>query len=287
MANRLTLTLMKRLGLFYHPHKERALELTDQWREQIMARGAPAPLIASAWDEKDASRACEQVDLVLTLGGDGTLLRAVRYAAPFGVAAIGVKLGHVGFLSGLDPDEFQLYLERLLQGEYWIEERSMVQAHLQRAGRRIGTYEGINDVVVSRGKLARVIRVEVAIDGEPLDEFAVDGVIVSTATGSTAYSLAAGGPILAPTVREMLLTLISPYLSPIHSLVVPEGAQVALQVNSPIPAILTIDGQQDVELEIGDVVETETGPHIARFARLDRQTYFYRTLLDRLREKGD
>jgi len=112
------------------------------------------------------------------------------------------------------------------------------------------------------------------------------GAIIATATGSTAYSLAAGGPILAPTVRTMLLTLISPYLSPIHSLVLPEGACVTLRVKAPQAANLTIDGQVDIELEDGDVVETQASPHVARFARLEEPTYFYRTLRDRLREDG-
>ena len=110
---------------------------------------------------------------------------------------------------------------------------------------------------------------------------------MATATGSTAYSLAAGGPILAPSVRTMLLSLISPYLSPIHSLVLPEGAHVSLHVQSPHTPILTIDGQTDYELEDGDIVSCESSPHLARFARLEAKTYFYRTLVNRLRESDD
>jgi NAD+ kinase len=168
-----------------------------------------------------------------------------------------------------------------------VEERMMVQAHLIRNGEREGNYDAVNDVVVSRGRLARVIRTHISIDGESLDSFAVDGAIVATATGSTAYSLAAGGPILAPSVRTLLLTLISPYLSPIHSLVLPEGSHVKILVKTSIPAMLTIDGQYDIELMDGDIVETQASGSVARFVRLGGPSQFYQTLIHRLREDGD
>lgn len=278
---------MNRIALLFHPHKDRARELAYEWQREILARGAPEPIVTSAWDEDQVEQICHRVDLILTLGGDGTLLRAARVGAPCGVAAIGVKLGHVGFLSGLRPEAFLQNLDRLLRGEYWVEERTMIQAQWRRGTQLMGMYNAINDVVVSRGKLARVIRIEASIDGEVLQQFALDGAIVATATGSTAYSLAAGGPILAPSVRTMLLTLISPYLSPVRSLVLPEGARVTLQVQSPHTPILTIDGQTDYELEDGDVIDCETSRHPARFARLEAKTYFYRTLVNRLRESDD
>ncbi|TAH52977.1 MAG: NAD(+)/NADH kinase [Chloroflexota bacterium] len=278
---------MKRLALLYHPHKEIARELAEAWRAEIMARGAPEPIVENAWDEARVDQLCHQADLLLTLGGDGTLLRAARSGALCGVPVMGVKLGTVGFLSGLHPDAFSKQLERLLNGEYWIEERMMVRARWRRDDQELGVYDAINDVVVSRGKLARVIRIEAAIDGEVLQLFSADGAIIATATGSTAYSLAAGGPILAPTVRTMLITLISPYLSPITSLVLPEGAHVSLQVHSQNNPILTIDGQTDYELQDGDVVETKASPNLARFARLEARGYFYRTLVNRLRESDD
>lgn len=278
---------MNRIALLFHPHKDRARELASVWQREILARGAPEPIVSSAWDEDQVEQLCHRVDLILTLGGDGTLLRAARVGAPYGVVAIGAKLGHVGFLSGLRPEAFSQNIDRLLNGEYWIEERTMIRARWQRGAQALQVYDAINDIVVSRGKLARVIRLEASIDGQVLQQFALDGAIVATATGSTAYSLAAGGPILAPSVRTMLLTLISPYLSPVRSLVLPEGAQVRLQVDSPHTPILTIDGQNDYELEDGDSVECETSPHRARFARLEAKTYFYRTLVNRLRERDD
>jgi NAD+ kinase len=278
---------MKRLGLLYHPYKERAIALAREWSDEIIARGAPTPLVGSAWDETAASTICGTVDLALTLGGDGTLMRAVRIASPCGVPSMGVKLGHVGFLSGFKPEEFSLQVDRLLEGKYWVEDRMMVRSQLIHKGEPKGSYEAVNDVVVSRGRLARVIRIQISIDGELLGNFAVDGSIIATATGSTAYSLAVGGPILAPAVRTLLLSLISPYLSPIHSLVLPEGARIAIRMNSPLGAMLTVDGQYDIEVEEGDTVETQASPHVARFAHLEERSHFYETLLNRLRENGD
>ncbi len=278
---------MNRLALLYHPHKEIARDLAKRWCAEIVARGAPEPMVANAWQEDYVEKICHEIDLALTLGGDGTLLRAARLAAQCGVPVLGVKLGTVGFLSGLQPENFLDALNQLLNGDFWVEERMMVQARWRRGEQEMGVFDAINDVVVSRGKLARVIRLEAAIDGARLQLFAADGAIIATATGSTAYSLAAGGPILAPTVRTMLLTLISPYLSPINSLVLPEGAQVSLQVHSPHKPILTIDGQADYELQDGDIVETRASPNFARFARLEAKTYFYRTLVNRLRENDD
>src|SRR5581483_9857227 len=120
---------MKRLALLYHPHKERAQTLALDWQKEISRRHAPEALVASAWDEERVEELCHAVDLILTLGGDGTLLRAARAGAACGVPALGVKLGHVGFLSELHPDAFTANLERLLSGDYWVEDRMMVQAH--------------------------------------------------------------------------------------------------------------------------------------------------------------
>ena len=159
---------MNRIALLFHPHKDRARELAHVWHQEILAHGAPEPIVSSAWDEEHVEQLCHRVDLILTLGGDGTLLRAARVGAAFGVPAIGVKLGHVGFLSGLRPEAFSENVDRLLRGEYWVEERTMIRAEWRRGATIMGVYDAINDIVVSRGKLARVIRIEASIDGELL-----------------------------------------------------------------------------------------------------------------------
>src|SRR5574341_428908 len=269
--------------LLHHPKIPQSLELARQWAAQFEELGARASMVP-AWEETEIARRIGQIDLVITLGGDGTILRAARVCAPARVPILGVKMGRVGFLSEIMPERFNA--RALLGGTYWIEERTMLHASCTRHGAALGSFEALNDVVVGRGKLARVIRLTTFIDGDYLTTFVADGAIVATATGSTAYGFASGGPILAPEVKTLVLVPIAPYLSQIKSLVLPEGSRVLFRLQTDHRAILTIDGQIDVELESDDEVSVAASQHVARFARLQPRTYFYRTLVERLRERG-
>ena len=149
-------------------------------------------------------------DLLITLGGDGTLLRAARMGAPYNAPMLGVKMGKLGFLAEIHPDNWMESLHQVLDGQYWFEERLMVRACVERPNgdgmrRIICEFDALNDVVVSRGDLARVVRISAHLDGEYLTTYSCDGVIVSTATGSTGYALAVGGPILPPELRHILV----------------------------------------------------------------------------------
>ncbi len=274
---------MKHILLLHHPKLPRSLVLAQQWAARLTELGARTTLV-SAWDDPEISRWVAQADLAVTLGGDGTILRAARACAPHRVPILGVKMGRVGFLSEIEPEQFDA--RQLVEQAYWIEERTMLHAECVHDGRAMGRYEALNDVVVGRGALARVIRLATYIDGGYLTTFVADGAIVSTATGSTAYVFAAGGPILAPEVKTLALVPVAPYLSQIRSLVLPEGSQVLFRLETDHGAILTIDGQIDVQLADGDEVTVAASADLARFARLRPRTYFYRTLVDRLRERG-
>jgi len=274
---------MKHFLLLHHPKLAHSLTLAQQWSAQFDALGARASII-SAWDEPAIVRRLGDVDLAITLGGDGTILRAARACAPVRVPILGINLGRVGFLSEWQPEEFNP--RGLIDGAYWLEERMMLHATFSRDGATLGTYEALNDVVVGRGKLARVIRLAAHIDGDYLTTFVADGAIVATATGSTAYVFAAGGPILAPEVKTLVLVPIAPYLSQVKSLVLPEGSHVLLRLETDHRSILTIDGQIDVEMENGSEILVQASPNVARFARFQPRTYFYRTLVERLRERG-
>lgn len=273
---------MNSILLLHHPKIPRALELAREWSKEFHRLGATATLL-DAWNDAAISASIPQNDLAITLGGDGTILRAARLCAPHRVPILGVKMGRVGFLSEITPEQFDA--SAVIEDKFWIEERTMVSATLTRAGKGIGTFEALNDVVVGRGKLARVVRLATFIDGDYLTTFVADGAIVSTATGSTAYVSAAGGPILAPEVKSLVLVPIAPYLSQVKSLVLPQGSRVTFKLMTDHSSILTIDGQIDVELENGDEVAIAESAHAARFARLQSRTYFYRTLVDRLRER--
>jgi NAD+ kinase len=168
-----------------------------------------------------------------------------------------------------------------LSGDYWLEERMMLYAEY-RPGKDCRQYEALNDVVVSRGSLARIVRLETYIDGSYLTTYAADGLIVSTATGSTAYALAAGGPILPPELRNFLFLPIAPHLSMNRAIVLGQRDKVEIRVHTDHQAILTVDGQFEYELLDGDLVTVQASPRTSRFVRLQDRTYFYRTLMDRL-----
>jgi NAD+ kinase len=274
---------MKRLLLLHHPKLPRSLMLAQEWANDFARLGARADLV-SAWDEAAIKQHTGEADLAITLGGDGTILRAARMCAPARVPILGINMGRVGFMSEMMPEDFDA--RAILENAFWVEERAMLHAELARAGQSLGAFEALNDVVVGRGKLARVIRLATWIDGDYLTTFVADGAIVATATGSTAYVFASGGPILAPEVKTLVLVPIAPYLSQVKSLVLPEGSRVLIKLDADHRSILTIDGQIDVELEDGDEIRVQASANLARFARFQARTYFYRTLVERLRERG-
>jgi NAD+ kinase len=274
---------MKHILLLYHPKLPHSLILAQRWADQFRALGAQTTIL-SAWDESAIAKIVGECDLTITLGGDGTILRAARLCASKRVPILGTNLGRVGFLSEIRPEEFNV--RAVMEQTFWIEERAMLRATFSRDGATRGTYEALNDVVVGRGKLARVVRLATHIDGDYLTTFVADGAIIATATGSTAYVFAAGGPILAPDVKTLILVPIAPYLSQVRSLVLPEGSRVLLHLETDHRSILTIDGQIDIELENGDEILVQASENVARFARFQSRTYFYRTLVERLRERG-
>ena len=272
---------MKRIGLLHHPKLPASQSMAEKMARQIEEYGLDAWL-GSTWDVTVVSEEMASLDLLVTLGGDGSILRAARMGCEQGVPVLGVNMGRLGFLTEVEPEEWDAALPRLLDGDYWIEERMMLKAKYHR-GDDCREYEALNDVVVSRGSLARMVRLETHIDGSYLATYAADGLIVSTPTGSTAYALAVGGPILPPQLKNILLLPIAPHLSMDRAIVLSQGAVVKILVRTDHQAILTVDGQFEYELQDGDWVTVQASPHIGRFVRLQDQNYFYRTLMEGLR----
>jgi len=269
------------IGILYHPHKPVSLPLAQEIQEWLVARGRKVWL-ASSWDEAAVREAIPTTDLAITLGGDGSLLRAARMAASHKALLFGVNLGRVGFLTECPPDNWQGPLARLLARDYWVEERMMLYAETRREGEVIGRSQALNDVVISRGTLARAIQLETWVDGGFLTSYFADGLIISTATGSTAYALAVGGPILPPELKNILILPIAPHLSMDRAVALAQGAQVEVQIKTDHQAILTVDGQYEFDLKHGDQVLIKASPHLSRLARVQPRSYFYRTLLSRL-----
>ncbi len=276
---------MKRIGILYHPLNEAARTLAKELKEFLDSRGVDV-WICSAWKGEEARAQVNNTDLVLSIGGDGTILRAAQAVIPSLTPITGINLGKLGFMTELKTDEVETKLLALLDGKGWLDERSMLEAELSSAGQgpaRI--FHALNDVVVARGSIARVVYVEASIDGEPLTTYKADGVVVATATGSTGYALAAGGPILNPQAREFLLLPILPHLGSHYTLVLPSTAVVKLSVSTSHEATLSIDGHINVPLSSGAVVTVKHCANRVRFLRIHRETSFYSSLEQRLKGK--
>jgi len=273
---------MKRFGLLHHPKIVEADHVAQEAETRLLALGASV-WRASAWDDAQVFQRAHESDLLITFGGDGTIVRTARTTAGHNLPILGVNLGRLGFLAEVQPWELPDKLEALVNGQFWLEERMMLCIELKREQRVMQSFQALNDAVVSRGRIARVVRIDAHVDGQYLTTYVADGVIVATPTGSTAYSLAAGGPILPPDMCNIVLTPIAPHLNVARSLVLPATAHVHLALSTEYEAILTVDGQVDLPLNDGDSVIVGTSPNVCRFVRMGDHGYFYRTLLERLK----
>jgi NAD+ kinase len=198
---------------------------------------------------------------------------------------LSVNMGKLGFLTELSSQEAVSSLTDILDGKGWIDERAMLRAEVATQVREVQVYHALNDVVVARGEIARLIRVVAGIDGQPLTTYKADGVIVATATGSTGYALAAGGPVLAPQSQDLLLTPVAPHLSLAYPLVLPPTAAVTLRLDTYNTATMIIDGHISLPLENGDTVTVGRSPHVTRFLRLCPRESFYSSLEEKLKGK--
>jgi len=225
----------------------------------------------------------EGVSSVVALGGDGTLLRAAREAAQYKLPVLGVNLGHLGFLAEVEREEICESLELFLAGRYTIEKRMMIHGSLQKATGESLAFEALNDIVLARSCGTRLIDLNVCIDGEFVDDFKADGMIVATPTGSTAYSMSAGGPIVDPALSSFLITPICPHKLYAKNLVVPDVRTITMTVSktNPLPAMVTADGQGETEFFPGDTLTIQKSDNTARLIRL-KGSRFYTVLHQKL-----
>jgi NAD+ kinase len=246
---------LSRLGFAYNPTKEAALDLRERAEGWCEVRGV-AHWAAPA-GELDALREhLPETDALVVLGGDGTFLRAARAVAEVDVPLLGVNLGKVGFLSKVETQGLEAVLGQLVAGEFAMENRMALEATIHPGGHREPgeTFFALNEIAVARGSLARVCRIEVEIGPSHLATFIADGLVVSSPTGSTGYSFSAGGPIVDPTSRNLVVTPIAGYLSAIRSVVVSPRHTVRLRVMDAYDVLMSVDGREDRKLAIGDVV---------------------------------
>lgn len=273
---------MHTIGVLHHPKVPRTLDIARELQARLTAEGVGAWL-ESAWDEQHIRPHLPHTRVLITLGGDGTILRAARLSLEYDIPIAGVNFGRIGFLAEYQPEQALTCLRDLVDGTFWVEERAVLHAEIWRSGKNLDEHFALNDVVIGRGTVARVVRLRVVIDHMESIRHTADGVIVATPTGSTAYTVAAGGPIADPRVKVMIVTPIAPHLSLLGSMLVPDTSRVEIYVESDYPALVSMDGQVELPLQSNDCVRVTTSSRVSRFVRTRPKEYFYANLSQRLR----
>ncbi|GAC1635704.1 MAG: NAD(+)/NADH kinase [Chloroflexota bacterium] len=261
--------------------REQAMVEAEWLVRELDERGVRAS-VGNGWDTHVIEQICCNRDLVVALGGDGTIIHIARIAAPLNAPVVGVNLGRVGFLAELTPMELHDKIDDLVQQQYWIEKHAMLDVTCNSQGRS-ESFLALNEVAVARGGLSHAVHVSTKLNGEEFVTYTADGVLVSTATGSTAYSLAAGGPILYPESLDILITPVAPHLHIGRSVVVPADSVVTLTLASERPGTMSVDGSDERRLTEHDAVEIRRSNVRASFARLNPRKYFYAAIADRLK----
>jgi NAD+ kinase len=277
------MTDVRRIGFAYNPTKEDAVELAARATGWCTMRGIESWVLA-AGDTPALLAALPGVDVLVVLGGDGTFLRAARAVAEVSVPIVGVNLGKVGFLSKAEAHELEDLLAKIVAGRFHLEDRMGLRGtiHGEEGGEPRHTFLALNDVVVARGALARVVHLDVEIGPSHLATFIADGLVIASPTGSTGYSFSAGGPILDPLSRNLIVTPIAAYLSALGSVVVSPDQVVRCRVLTAHEALVSIDGREDFPLGVGDTVTVAALERPVRFLEPDGAVPFW----DLLRQKA-
>jgi NAD+ kinase len=298
------MNVIRRVGILAHPLRPHTVPVAQRIAASLTARGVSVWSRAT-WTDGElrqlittgdgiSADTMTRADLVIAIGGDGAMLRASRTCALEGVPLLGVNMGNLGFLTEIEsPEAWDAHIDALINGAYWLETRMMVRVEAWRDrdadGGQTGplllaTYDALNDVVLRSGMPPRMIGLETYIDGGWTTRYNADALIISTPTGSTAYALAAGGPILPPEHRSILIVPVAAHLSLDRPIVLPGGAHVEVIISPDRDGelLLSADGALQCQLQPDDRVVVFASPHVSRFVRLRDHDYFYRSLLDRL-----
>ena len=220
----------------------------------------------------------DQIDALITLGGDGTLLRGARWLDGKDKPILGVNLGRLGFLTSCQTEDLEAALKYLAGGEYVAQPRMALSARaIDASGETRKQWRALNDFVLHKGGFARVVRLDISVDGESIGTYAADGIVISTPTGSTAYSLSAGGPVVVPTVESIIITPVSPHTLAIRSLVIPADGEVTVEANeSPTELLVTVDGQVGTSFVKGEKLKVRRADNPVRIVRFPGATFFER-----------
>lgn len=277
------------IAIFYQGRKQDTSNFAAQLAPRLQQRGHHVIAVDIREEEQehpDASfRGC---DLVIVLGGDGTIVHAARLCARLDVPLLGINFGRVGFLTELEPGDIEKELDYYLNGDssVWIDARTMLQATLQQND-QTEDFLALNDIVIARGTWPRVVQIKVWVDNYFYNTTHADGMIVCTATGSTAYNMAVGGPLLHPQVESSVLTPIAPHLEADRSLIIPPEAAIRLQIfTGTQDGVFSADGQMNREVTDGATITVKKSPYTAKFLRRRPPTVFYQIITNKLRTDG-
>jgi NAD+ kinase len=265
----------QRVALCFNPGSDLAQELVLTLREEIIRRGVDAWVV----DDDESAASFSGADLVICLGGDGTVLHTARVIMGSQAVILGVNLGRLGFLTEFDGSQALERLDEVLAGGGRIEERLMLRASVAGTDAH---YHGLNEAVIGRSTLSRAIQLAVDVGGNRIADYRCDGVIVASATGSTAYALSVGGPILYPESNDLIVVPVAPHLSAQHAVVLPGSETVHITLEPGQQAVLSVDGLADVQLNEGDSVDVRASQFRARFLRLKPPTDFYSRMATQL-----
>lgn len=271
---------MRKVEVLTHPRSREAAEVAEKVEKTLRSAG-----VDTRRTHRQHGRDADLLpgtELLVAIGGDGTVLRAQRLAVRAEIPVLGVGAGRLGFLAETVPEDLDAALAQLLRGEFREELRSLIGFTHHRHSGQVESHTALNDVVLARGRNPRSLWIDVKVDGASMAHYVADGVIAATPTGSTAYALAAGGPILSPELPAIVLTPIAAHLSIVHSVVIAEGSCIELALLRPQDAALSVDGQVDLQVGYGDRLVITTSEQRARFLRLTPPNQFYAKLVPRL-----
>lgn len=270
-----------KIGIMPHTGKPVAMQLTVEVIEYLMSKGKIPWIseeVAALIGRPDVGRKEEtikEIDVLLVLGGDGTLLNAARTIVDYDILILGVNVGHLGFLTEIETDHLYQSLDKLLARDFHVEERMFIECQVIRDQQVIATYRALNDFVITRGTFARIIQLRVDVDNQPVVDYQADGLIVATPTGSTAYSLSAGGPIVEPSLDCLIITPICPHTLAARSVVVHQDATVTVIIEANHEEVmLTIDGQLGFPLQSLDQVKIVRAGVTGKFIKLSGRSFF-------------
>ena len=249
------LPIPKRIAIAAHVNVPGGIEKGEQIARFLKQRGVEEVAWGVLQDPKLIQRIeAGEFDLLIALGGDGTMLRAGSICAPLDLPVLGINIGHFGFLAEIQQDEWNELLPLLLDGRYRLEERMLLRAEHVRDGKALGSWIVVNEVVVCRGQFVRPIQIQAEVDGYVLANYVADGLIASSPTGSTAYALAVGGPIMPPDLHNILIIPVAPHLSVDRAIILSAGSGVTMTVHTSHEAVMSVDGRAPVPMLDGDSV---------------------------------